>query len=95
MVTVQATSSVYVNGQNSTTQAKNYSSAATFRAGTSPQIISYLYFNRPFPLGATITDAYIEITQSQPTTDGTRVWTCGGSTRSGNTPRSTTTTDPV
>lgn len=70
-VTQKATASVYVNGDTSTTRAKNYSSYATFRAGTSPQLISYLYFNRPFPIGATIVSAHIEITQSQPTT-GTR-----------------------
>lgn len=71
-VTQKATASVYVNGDTSTTRAKNYSSYATFRAGTSPQLISYVYFNRPFPIGATIVSAALEITQSQPTTDGTR-----------------------
>src|SRR5690554_479608 len=70
-VTLRATAAVYVNGQNSTTQAKNYSSQATIRVGTSPQIISYLYFNRPFPLGATVTAARLEVTQSQANT-GTR-----------------------
>lgn len=70
-VQVESSAAVYVNGQNATTQKKNYSSQATFRVGTSPQVISYLYFSRPFPVGARIISARLEITQSQPNT-GTR-----------------------
>lgn len=69
VVTQKATASVYVS---SASPSKNFSSYATFRAGTSPVISSYIYFNRPFPIGATIVSASLELTQSQPTTDGTR-----------------------
>lgn len=67
-VNVNATAAVYVDGTNSTTKAKNYAGQATFRVGTSPQVISYLYFNLPFPVGANIASARLEITQSQPNT---------------------------